>query len=86
MISFLITEESFVSSAISPSPDHLLLASFAYDPSLPSHIQTFPVSPEIVDLGVNVGIVIFRVDGNWGGAFTCVYRVKLGSFSRMNEH
>lgn len=60
---------------MSPSPDHLLLASFTYDPSLPSHIQTFPVASEVVELGIDVGIVIFRVESNWGGDFTCLYRV-----------
>ena len=65
------------SSSISPSTDLILLASFSYDPSLPSPIQTFPVSPEIVDLGIDVGIVIFRIESNWGGDFTCLYRVSL---------
>ena len=63
------------SSSRPPSPDHLLLGSFTYDPSSASHIQTFPVDPEVIDLGVDVGVVIFKVDSNWGGDFTCLYRV-----------
>jgi SUN domain-containing protein 1/2 len=57
------------------APDHLSLGTFTYDPSAPSHIQTFKVDPAIVDLGVDVGVVIFRVNSNWGGDLTCLYRV-----------
>lgn len=57
------------------APDHLSLGTFTYDPSAPSHIQTFNVDPAIVDLGVDVGVVIFRVNSNWGGDLTCLYRV-----------
>jgi len=63
------------SSSIVPSPDHLLLGSFIYDPSAASHVQTFPVDPEVVELGIDVGVAIFKIDSNWGGDFTCLYRV-----------
>ncbi len=72
------------SSSLSTT-DHLKLASFSYDPSLPSHIQTFPVSPEIEDLGIDIGIIIFRVESNWGGEFTCLYRVSPGRPSTMTS-
>lgn len=65
-------------SSIPPSPDHLLLASFTYDPSLATPMQTFPVAREIRELGVDVGIVIFKIASNWGADFTCLYRVSRG--------
>ncbi len=57
------------------SGDQLLLGSFTYDPSAASHIQTFQIDPSIVELGIDTGVVIFRVTSNWGGEFTCLYRV-----------
>ena len=63
------------SSGTSRNSERLLLTSFTYDPSAPSHIQTFPVDNEIVEMGLDVGIVIFQVLSNWGGDFTCLYRV-----------
>jgi len=59
----------------SSSTDQILLASFEYDPSLPAQTQTFPVPADVVDLGIDIGIVIFRVESNFGGDFTCLYRV-----------
>jgi len=70
-------------SATPRSPERLLLTSFTYDPSAPSHIQTFPVDNEIVEMGLDVGIVIFSVVSNWGGDFTCLYRVsRMGCLRR----
>lgn len=60
-----------------PSPDSLRLGSFTYDPTAASHIQTFPVNPMIADLGIDMGVVIFRIESNWGGDFTCLYRVSI---------
>jgi SUN domain-containing protein 1/2 len=58
-----------------PSPDYLLLSTFTYDPALPNHIQTFPVDSAIQALGIDMGIVVFKFASNWGGDFTCLYRV-----------
>ncbi|WVQ78315.1 hypothetical protein IAT38_000400 [Cryptococcus sp. DSM 104549] len=58
-------------------PDHLPLGTFTYDPSGASHIQTFPVPSDIVDLGIKVGVVVFKVESNWGGDLTCLYRVRV---------
>ncbi|WWD15961.1 hypothetical protein CI109_100385 [Kwoniella shandongensis] len=58
-------------------PDYLPLGSFTYDPAALSHIQTFPVASDIVDLGIKVGVVVFKVESNWGGHFTCMYRVRV---------
>lgn len=66
---------TLTSSEVAPSPDHLLLASVEYDPSSDDPTQTFPIPPAIIDLGVDIGIVIFKVESNWGGELTCLYRV-----------
>ena len=65
------------STSMPLSADQILLGTFTYDPASPSHIQTFPVEPEIVEMGIEMGIVIFRVQSNWGAEFTCLYRVSL---------
>lgn len=67
------------SRTLSPvaAPEHLLLANITYDPSAPHHIQTFPVLPEVAELGIDVGIVIFKIESNWGADFTCLYRVRV---------
>ncbi|ODO03325.1 hypothetical protein L198_02170 [Cryptococcus wingfieldii CBS 7118] len=57
--------------------DYLPLGTFTYDPSAYSHIQTFPVPPDVVNLGIPVGVVIFKVESNWGGDLTCLYRVRV---------
>ncbi|WRT67205.1 uncharacterized protein IL334_004171 [Kwoniella shivajii] len=59
------------------SPDHLPLGTITYDPHSISHIQTFPVPDDIVSLDIKVGVVILKVDSNWGGGFTCLYRVRV---------
>ncbi|WVQ71662.1 hypothetical protein IAR50_001202 [Cryptococcus sp. DSM 104548] len=57
--------------------DYLPLGTFSYDPSAYSHIQTFPVPSDVVNLGIPVGVVIFKVESNWGGDLTCLYRVRV---------
>ncbi|ORY27192.1 UNC-like C-terminal-domain-containing protein [Naematelia encephala] len=64
-------------SSMLPSKDYLLLGTYTYDPESRSPVQTFPVEPEISDLGLNMGIVVFKVLNNWGGDFTCLYRVRV---------
>ncbi|WVW83019.1 hypothetical protein I302_105035 [Kwoniella bestiolae CBS 10118] len=58
-------------------PDHLPLTTLTYDIDSLSNIQTFPVSDEIQHLDISVGIVIFKVEDNHGGDFTCLYRVRV---------
>ena len=53
------------------------LAVFEYDIHSSSHIQTFPIRPYIVDLGVYFGVVVLEVTSNWGGSTTCLYRVRI---------
>ena len=65
------------SSSTIRTPDQIRLGAFEYDANSDSPIQTFPIEPEIVDLGLDMGIVIFRILSNWDGEFTCLYRVSL---------
>ncbi|WWC61061.1 uncharacterized protein I303_103639 [Kwoniella dejecticola CBS 10117] len=60
-----------------PAPDHLPLGTITYDINSISNIQTFPIPDEIRELGIKVGIVIFKVESNYGGDFTCLYRVRV---------
>jgi hypothetical protein len=80
-VSFLAMADTR-STSIPPSPDHLLLATVLYDPSAENPTQTFPIPPAIIELGVDVGIVIFKIESNWGGDLTCLYRVSLLSLVR----
>ena len=75
---FILSIADDRSTSIAPSPDHLLLATVQYDPSAENPTQTFPIPPAIIELGIDVGIVIFKVESNWGGDLTCLYRVSLG--------
>lgn len=62
--------------------NYLPLGTFTYDPSSYSHIQTFPVSPDIVELGIRIGVVVFKIESNWGGDLTCLYRVSACAFAQ----
>lgn len=54
------------------------LASFTYDIHSPSNIQSFPVRPEVRDLGVDFGVVALIVKNNWGKKdYTCLYRFRV---------
>jgi SUN domain-containing protein 1/2 len=60
------------------APQYIQIASFAYDINASNNIQTFPVSQEIRDLGVDFGIVVLRIKSNWGRKeFTCLYRLRV---------
>ena len=59
-------------------PEYIRLASFTYDIHSPNNVQTFPILPEIRELGVDFGIVVLRVLKNWGrDDFTCLYRFRV---------
>ncbi|KAI9638119.1 UNC-like C-terminal-domain-containing protein [Dioszegia hungarica] len=75
--SYLDNHAQAETASLPPSPDYLLLSSFTYDPSLPNHVQTFPVDPEIQAMGIDMGIVVFKIASNWGGDFTCLYRARV---------
>lgn len=65
-------------AAFEETPDRIRLARFTYDPYGPSPLQSFPVVPEIIKMGIPVSDVVFAFNSNWGGNLTCVYRVRTG--------
>lgn len=62
-------------AAFKETPDRIRLTRFTYDPIGPSPVQTFPVVPEIIKMGILVSDVVFAFNSNWGGNLTCIYRV-----------
>ncbi|KAL7424063.1 hypothetical protein Q5752_001648 [Cryptotrichosporon argae] len=69
-------------SGLEPGPGHasadkIRLAAFTYDPAGPAPIQTFPVDPAVRALALETAIVVVEVKSNWGGEFTCLYRVRV---------
>ncbi|KAJ7038736.1 hypothetical protein C8F04DRAFT_1255658 [Mycena alexandri] len=54
------------------------IASFQYDVHAPKNIQTFPIDPEIRNLGIDFGVIVLVVTSNWGmGEYTCLYRIRV---------
>lgn len=54
------------------------VANFTYNIYAPDHIQTFPVSQEVQDFGIDFGVVALLIENNWGREdFTCLYRVRV---------
>ncbi|KAF9066821.1 hypothetical protein BDP27DRAFT_1365321 [Rhodocollybia butyracea] len=71
-------EEAPYPSTLPKNPMYIRIASFAYNIYDAKHVQTFPVFPEIRELGVDFGIVVLRVRSNWGmDDYTCVYRMRV---------
>lgn len=65
-------------STLPPDAHYIRLAQFTYNVNAVSHIQTFSVPQEIQDLGVDIGVVVLQVKGNWGQAdWTCLYRFRV---------
>jgi len=59
-------------------PEYVRLANFIYDIHSPHNVQTYPVMPEMRELGIDFGIVVLRVLNNWGrDDFTCLYRFRV---------
>lgn len=58
----------------------ILLSRFQYSPYTSQPIQTFPVHGDIQALNLVTENVILRVTSNWGGEYTCLYRVSLISW------
>lgn len=67
-------------AAFKETPDRIRLTRFTYDPMGPSPVQTFPVVPEIIKMGIPVSDVVFAFNSNWGGNLTCIYRVSVWLF------
>ncbi|OCH94412.1 hypothetical protein OBBRIDRAFT_747757 [Obba rivulosa] len=57
--------------------EYVRVADFVYDIHGPRHIQTFPVRPEMEELGLDFGVVVLMVKSNWGKEFTCLYRLRV---------
>lgn len=54
------------------------LTTFVYNVHAPEHTQTFTMPQEILDLGVDFGVVVLAVKSNWGrDELTCLYRVRV---------
>lgn len=54
------------------------VANFTYNIYAPDHIQTFHVSQEVQDFGIDFGVVALLIENNWGrDDFTCLYRVRV---------
>lgn len=54
---------------------YILLSTFTYDITLGKEAQTFPADKDLVDLQVGFGVVVLAVKSNWGGGYTCLYRL-----------
>ncbi|KAI0082159.1 hypothetical protein K474DRAFT_1703170 [Panus rudis PR-1116 ss-1] len=78
---------SEISSKLSPPtvPYPLIpLASLHYDIRYGTVIQSFQVIPEIAALGMDFGIIIFRIHSNWGSDHTDLYHVGVyGTFIQI---
>lgn len=73
-----VEEEEEYPKSLPKSPQYIRVANFSYNVNAPNHVQTFPASQEIRDLGVDFGIVVLRIKSNWGkDEFTCLYRMRV---------
>ena len=71
-------EEEEYPAILPRQPAYIRLANFAYDVDGPSHVQNFPVSDEIKEMGLDFGVVVLMVKSNWGRRdFTCLYRFRV---------
>ncbi|KAI9512091.1 hypothetical protein F5148DRAFT_974196 [Russula earlei] len=60
------------------SARYVRIAQFEYDADVLSQaVQTFPVDEEVLESGMDFGIVVLRVLSNWGQQFTCLYRFRV---------
>ncbi|KAK7463515.1 DNA replication factor C complex subunit Rfc1 [Stygiomarasmius scandens] len=58
--------------------NYMRIASFTYNIHSPQYVQTFPILPEVKELGIDFGIVVLRIMDNWGrDEFTCLYRFRV---------
>ncbi|KAI9371814.1 hypothetical protein BJX61DRAFT_486582 [Aspergillus egyptiacus] len=57
--------------------DYYRIGKWTYDINGPNHIQRFPLTAIIDSDDVKVDKVVFRVNSNYGGNQTCLYRLRL---------
>ena len=80
-----VEEEPAYPTTLPKSPRYIRIANFSYDIHAPKNVQTFPVSQDVQNLGVDFGIVVLRIKSNWGREeFTCLYRMRVHG-QRMGE-
>ncbi|KAI5989704.1 hypothetical protein EDD15DRAFT_2171056 [Pisolithus albus] len=60
--------------AISGGFPFIPLSYFEYNAHASNLTQTFPVFPFVLDSGLDFGVVVLEILGNWGGMSTCLYR------------
>lgn len=54
------------------------ISRFDYDPKIDlAHSQMFPIYPEVVESGLDFGIIVLEILSNWGSQRTCLYRVRI---------
>ena len=53
------------------------LASFEYEIAAESHIQTFPVSQDVVESRMDFGVFVLEIMDDWGAPEVCLYRVRI---------
>ncbi|KAI5991029.1 hypothetical protein EDC04DRAFT_2587712 [Pisolithus marmoratus] len=63
--------------AISGGFTFIPLSYFEYNIHAPNLTQTFPVFPFVLDSGMDFGVVVLEILGNWGGVSTCLYRFRV---------
>ena len=59
------------------SAKYVRIAEFEYDARGGRPVQSFDVDRGIQELGVDFGVVVVVVRGNWGAEYTCLYRVRV---------
>ena len=73
-----VPEEPIRPSALPKNHPYIHLASFMYDARGSNSVQTFPVRPEVKELGIDFGLVLLAINSNWGNEeFTCLYRFRV---------
>ncbi|CDO76816.1 hypothetical protein BN946_scf185033.g13 [Trametes cinnabarina] len=64
----------------------LSLACFEYDINADLHVQTFPVSQDIIDSGMDFGVFVLELLDDWGASSVCLYRVRIhGTPATLSE-
>ncbi|KAI0058169.1 hypothetical protein BV25DRAFT_1299148 [Artomyces pyxidatus] len=56
---------------------YVRIAQFEYDVDAPQSVQTFAVAQDVRELRVDFGLVVLRVESNWGREYTCLYRFRV---------
>ncbi len=61
----------------------LNLASFEYDIAAETHIQTFPVSQDVMESHMDFGVFVLEIMDDWGAQKVCLYRVRIHGIPAM---